>query len=165
MAAELHSPVEDILSPTEIAALQIVHELYGGQAKLAAATLADTIDLDEPTRQQFMGSITATINGLDFESRREVSIRLREAAAALGGPAVEASQETIGLVMTAKDSGRTINENSTSSLKQDSNEIPDATSTTGLSRGGAKTMWKIRYHLHSPKHKQLGCPEYSMLKV
>jgi hypothetical protein len=110
MTDELAPPMKDLLNAREIAALRLVQDLYGGEAKRAAGVLADTIDLSEPVREQFMGSVAARISTLNFEQRRSAAISFREAAAALGGPAVEgalggASQEVIEVTLQNGNAG------------------------------------------------------------
>ncbi|HEY5152526.1 MAG TPA: hypothetical protein VII55_00980, partial [Candidatus Saccharimonadales bacterium] len=95
-------PVGEILNAHEIAVTRMMQVHYGGEVKLAAAVFADTVSLDEPAREAFIGSIATALDGVHFERRRAAALRLREAAEALGGPAVEGAldvplQEMLGV--------------------------------------------------------------------
>ena len=93
MSDEQLPQTRDILSAQEVAALDFAQQLYGGQAKLAAQELAETAGLGEPAKEQLIGGVALKLESLDFEQRRAVALRLREAAAVLGGSAVEGASD------------------------------------------------------------------------
>lgn len=96
MASGQTPPVADILSAQEMAALDFAHNLYGAETKLAAGVLADTVELDKPLKTAFIDGVATRIENMDFEQRRTAALKLRETAAALGGPAVESALDLSG---------------------------------------------------------------------
>jgi len=80
--------VEEILTPTEVAAIQAAQDLYGAEAKLAAGELAVTLDINDQAREQLVGGVALHLEGLNFEERRQVALGFRDLACKLGGKAV-----------------------------------------------------------------------------
>ena len=84
---------EDLLSPQEIDSIRYLQNAYAVRARIAAANLADTLELDEEVRNQLIGSIGIKLATLDFEQRKDLADSLRHVAELVGSTALSAADE------------------------------------------------------------------------
>ncbi|MEK7594335.1 MAG: hypothetical protein AAB436_01700 [Patescibacteria group bacterium] len=102
MATTQPHHLEGVLSSSEIAVVQVVQDLYGAEAKTAAAELAEAIGLQEEARDQFIGGIALSLDGLDFEQRCGLAKGLREVTSLVGEQTLKTTVEIGDILVAAK---------------------------------------------------------------
>jgi hypothetical protein len=91
MAQARDTDPASILTPRELESMRLLQDVYGGMARQSADELGRVLELDDETRGRLVGNLGLKLAEVDFEQRREVSQKLDEVAAILGGTVASGS--------------------------------------------------------------------------